>query len=270
MIAFPPGAKVWLAGGATDMRKGMNGLALLVQQGLARSACRERSASAVGAAAADEGALARRGRHVALREAARPWSVHLANAGGRGGGGLGGAARLPAEGIDWRNPRHTGGRRCRVIWSARVPIYSTLAGRGKLGHEPRAGRIEAPHPPRQPDRTETAGSEQPRRRAGRRYSRERQAMIAALRLEIEAAARPLRDAVRAQGAAARPAGAAARGAQASDRTISPPGARGAVAATPARSVGAPVRKPLPAHLPRERLWSSRRRTRAACGLRAGS
>ena len=36
MIAFPPGAKVWLAGGATDMRKGMNGLALLVQQGLGR------------------------------------------------------------------------------------------------------------------------------------------------------------------------------------------------------------------------------------------
>ena len=31
MIAFPPGAKVWLAGGATDMRKGMNGLALLVR-----------------------------------------------------------------------------------------------------------------------------------------------------------------------------------------------------------------------------------------------
>ena len=36
MIAFSPGAKVWLAGGATDMRKGMNGLALLVQQGLGR------------------------------------------------------------------------------------------------------------------------------------------------------------------------------------------------------------------------------------------
>ena len=32
MIAFPPGAKVWLAGGATDMRKGMNGLALLVRR----------------------------------------------------------------------------------------------------------------------------------------------------------------------------------------------------------------------------------------------
>jgi transposase len=36
MIAFPPGARVWLAGGVTDMRKGMNGLTLLVQEGLGR------------------------------------------------------------------------------------------------------------------------------------------------------------------------------------------------------------------------------------------
>ena len=36
MIAFPPGARVWLAGGITDMRKGMNGLTLLVQEGLGR------------------------------------------------------------------------------------------------------------------------------------------------------------------------------------------------------------------------------------------
>ena len=36
MIALPPGARVWLAGGVTDMRKGMNGLTLLVQEGLGR------------------------------------------------------------------------------------------------------------------------------------------------------------------------------------------------------------------------------------------
>ncbi|TNC51247.1 IS66 family insertion sequence element accessory protein TnpB [Rubellimicrobium rubrum] len=36
MIAFPAGAKVWLAGGATDMRSGMNSLALKVQEGLGR------------------------------------------------------------------------------------------------------------------------------------------------------------------------------------------------------------------------------------------
>ncbi|MFD1883570.1 IS66 family insertion sequence element accessory protein TnpB [Paracoccus pacificus] len=36
MIAFPAGTKVWVAGGVTDMRKGINTLALLVQEGLGR------------------------------------------------------------------------------------------------------------------------------------------------------------------------------------------------------------------------------------------
>ena len=36
MIAFPAGTKVWIAGGVTDMRRGMNTLALQVQQGLGR------------------------------------------------------------------------------------------------------------------------------------------------------------------------------------------------------------------------------------------
>lgn len=36
MIAFPAGAKVWIAGGVTDMRCGMNSLALRIQQGLGR------------------------------------------------------------------------------------------------------------------------------------------------------------------------------------------------------------------------------------------
>ena len=34
MIAPPPGARVWLAAGVTDMRRGMNSLALQVQQSL--------------------------------------------------------------------------------------------------------------------------------------------------------------------------------------------------------------------------------------------
>lgn len=34
MIAFAAGVKVWIAGGVTDMRKGMNTLALQVQHGL--------------------------------------------------------------------------------------------------------------------------------------------------------------------------------------------------------------------------------------------
>jgi transposase len=36
MIAFPAGVRVWLAVGRTDMRRGMNGLARLVQEALKR------------------------------------------------------------------------------------------------------------------------------------------------------------------------------------------------------------------------------------------
>jgi transposase len=36
MIAPPLGVRVWLATGVSDMRRGMNGLALQVQQGLQR------------------------------------------------------------------------------------------------------------------------------------------------------------------------------------------------------------------------------------------
>ena len=36
MIAFPSSVRVWLAVGRTDMRRGMNGLALTVEQALGR------------------------------------------------------------------------------------------------------------------------------------------------------------------------------------------------------------------------------------------
>ncbi|MFI4972162.1 MAG: IS66 family insertion sequence element accessory protein TnpB [Hyphomicrobiales bacterium] len=36
MIPIPSGVRVWLATGVTDMRRGMNGLSLQVQQGLGR------------------------------------------------------------------------------------------------------------------------------------------------------------------------------------------------------------------------------------------
>ena len=36
MIPLPSGVRVWLAAGTTDMRRGMNGLALQVQQALER------------------------------------------------------------------------------------------------------------------------------------------------------------------------------------------------------------------------------------------
>lgn len=40
MIALASGVRVYLACGITDMRRGMTGLAMMVQQGLARSAGR--------------------------------------------------------------------------------------------------------------------------------------------------------------------------------------------------------------------------------------
>jgi len=36
MIPVAAGVRIWIASGHTDMRKGMNGLALLVQEGLGR------------------------------------------------------------------------------------------------------------------------------------------------------------------------------------------------------------------------------------------
>ena len=36
MIALPPGVRIWLAAGVTDMRRGFDGLAAMVQQKLAR------------------------------------------------------------------------------------------------------------------------------------------------------------------------------------------------------------------------------------------
>jgi transposase len=36
MIPLPSGCRVWLATGVTDMRRGMNSLALQVQEGLGR------------------------------------------------------------------------------------------------------------------------------------------------------------------------------------------------------------------------------------------
>jgi transposase len=36
MIPVPSGVRIWIATGHTDMRKGMQGLALLVQEGLGR------------------------------------------------------------------------------------------------------------------------------------------------------------------------------------------------------------------------------------------
>jgi transposase len=108
MIAIPSGVRIWIATGHTDMRKGMQGLALLVQEQLKRDphagdlfVFRGRGGSLVKVLWHDGLGMSLyakrldRGRFV--------WPV-----------AKGGAVALTAaqlgymlEGIDWRNPQHT-------------------------------------------------------------------------------------------------------------------------------------------------------------------
>ena len=108
MIALPPGARVWLCNGVTDMRKGMPGLALLVQEGLKRDphagdlhVFRGRSGSMVKVLWHDGVGMSlyikrlEKGRFI--WPAPKDGCVAIS------------AAQLAylLDGIDWRNPRHT-------------------------------------------------------------------------------------------------------------------------------------------------------------------
>ena len=82
-IPIPSGARVWLATGHTDMRKGFDGLALLVQETLKRNPHNGHLFVFRGRrGVADQGALARRPGHVPVRQAAGARALHLAIAGG--------------------------------------------------------------------------------------------------------------------------------------------------------------------------------------------
>ena len=108
MIALPAGTRVWLAAGVTDMRKGMDGLAALVQTTLADNpfsgqlfAFRGRRGDLVKLLWFDGDGMClfakrlERGRFVWPQ--AQSGSVSLS------------AAQLSMllEGIDWRHPQHT-------------------------------------------------------------------------------------------------------------------------------------------------------------------
>jgi transposase len=80
MIAFPAGVRVWIAGGVTDMRRGMNTLALAVQQGLGR----DPHAGEIFCFRGRRGDLVKLiwhdgTGHVALHQASRGREVHLAD-----------------------------------------------------------------------------------------------------------------------------------------------------------------------------------------------
>ena len=108
MIAFPAGVRVWLAGGATDMGKGMNGLALQVQEGLGR----DPHAGDLFVFRGKRGQLVKILWHDGvgmslytkrLDQGRFIWPTPT------GGAVQVSAAQLGCllDGIDWRNPRHT-------------------------------------------------------------------------------------------------------------------------------------------------------------------
>ena len=108
MIAVPSGARIWIATGHTDVRKGMQGLALLVQEGLKRDphagdiyVFRGRGGSLIKALWHDGLGLSLyakrldRGRFV--------WPATVDGAVALTAGQMG----YLLEGIDWRNPQQT-------------------------------------------------------------------------------------------------------------------------------------------------------------------
>ena len=108
MIFAPSGARVWIATGSTDMRRGMQGLALQVQEGLKRdphggdlSVFRGRGGDLVKILWHDGVGLSLYAKRLDRGRFIWPSAA-------------GGAVAISAaqmsymlEGIDWRNPRHT-------------------------------------------------------------------------------------------------------------------------------------------------------------------
>ena len=79
MIPMPSGVRVWIAAGHTDMRRGMQGLALQVQEQLKRDPhCGDLYIFRGSPRRPGEDPLARWPRAIAVCEAARPRKVHLA------------------------------------------------------------------------------------------------------------------------------------------------------------------------------------------------
>jgi transposase len=108
MIPIPSGVRVWLATGSTDMRRGMNGLALQVQQALGRDphigdlyVFRGKRGDLVkilwhdGLGMSLYAKRLEKGRFIWPSPADGAVAISAAQLG------------YMLEGIDWRNPRHT-------------------------------------------------------------------------------------------------------------------------------------------------------------------
>jgi len=108
LIAVPSGARIWVATGVTDMRKGMHGLALLVQEGLKRDpfagdiyVFRGRGGSLVKALWHDGLGLSLYAKRLDRGRFVWPATVDGATA------LTAGQMSYLLEGIDWRNPVRT-------------------------------------------------------------------------------------------------------------------------------------------------------------------
>ncbi|MGI4959521.1 MAG: IS66 family insertion sequence element accessory protein TnpB [Janthinobacterium lividum] len=108
MIPVPGSARIWLASGHTDMRRGMPGLSLLVQEGFGRDPCagdvfvfRGRSGSLLKAIWHDGLGLSLYAKRLDRGRFVWPTTVDgvVALTAGQMGYLL--------EGIDWRNPQQT-------------------------------------------------------------------------------------------------------------------------------------------------------------------
>ena len=108
MIPVPAGVRIWIATGATDMRRGMNGLALQVQQSLACDphagdlfAFRGRSGSLIKILWHDGLGLSLYAKRLERGRFIWPTATE--------GAVVITAAQLAylLEGIDWRHPQHT-------------------------------------------------------------------------------------------------------------------------------------------------------------------
>ena len=106
-IPVPSGARVWLATGRTDMRKGFDGLAVLVQETLERNPHNGNLSCSVAARRADQGSMARRPGHVPVFQASGAQPLDLAVACGWNGSDHAAQPGNLLEGIDWRLPQHT-------------------------------------------------------------------------------------------------------------------------------------------------------------------
>ena len=108
MIPIPSGVRVWIATGHTDMRRGMRGLALTVQEGLKRNPhsgdlfiFRGRGADLIKILWHDGIGLSPYAKRLDKGRFVWPATVDGAVAISMG------QRSYMLEGIDWRNPQHT-------------------------------------------------------------------------------------------------------------------------------------------------------------------